>query len=404
MSRALALVALLAACDPVLAPVDTGGGLDAPTDTPIDAPRVDGGTPDAPLGCVTAATGFPRAIGLPEPTPDGVFDPDLARDPATGRIWASYSAVLGAPGTGRVSTHLAYSDDDGASWCYAGVVNPAETVTDLPSELAGARAHWSHETSSLSFEEGAPADARWRLAWHRYLHVDGESAATARHFEHGWIAERVAATPEGLASAPERKLFSASLYHQPGIEAWNDAAPGGAPSQRLDGEGCAIVVEPTFLSVGGELLSAVHCARSATDRTTELYAFDRALGEWAHRGRLLAASDAGAIGAGLDGINAAELVAYGGGVRLVVTPTLADIYRGCAVFELDAALGALVDATGDGPDLRYFLPLGGAASAPFGGACSFLEGSALGLVYSELHTTRPTFNAMATGTVLLESP
>src|SRR5262245_604666 len=74
---------------------------------PVDAGRRDGPpTCDAAVSCGSAASGFPRPLGLPERAPDGVFDPDIMRDPSDGRLWVSYSAVDGPPGSGLVSTHL----------------------------------------------------------------------------------------------------------------------------------------------------------------------------------------------------------------------------------------------------------------------------------------------------------
>ena len=56
----------------------------------------------------------------------GIFDPSLARDPASNRLWMSYSSVETSnfypPAQyWAVSIRLAFSDDNGASWQDAGV-------------------------------------------------------------------------------------------------------------------------------------------------------------------------------------------------------------------------------------------------------------------------------------------
>jgi hypothetical protein len=66
---------------------------------------------------------FPEEINLPPSGDNGAYDPSVATDPMTGRVWMSYSRVEGQAGSGYVSTHLAYSDDGGATWNYSGLIN-----------------------------------------------------------------------------------------------------------------------------------------------------------------------------------------------------------------------------------------------------------------------------------------
>ncbi|MEZ4253694.1 MAG: exo-alpha-sialidase [Polyangiales bacterium] len=398
----LAALACVPACGDGTEPqTDAATLADAASDSGIE---LDAGT-DASVECRTAAGAFPRALGVPEPRPDGVFDPDLVRDPESGRLWLSYSAVDGAPGRGRVSSHLAYSDDDGDSWCYAGTTNESETVplTALPTGITGTSAHWSHETSALVHDPGAPTNERWRLVWHRYLHVEDGSGADGRRFEHGWIAQRVSATPEGLLVAPEQKLFSTAAYHATStVEAYNDAAPGGTPRVRLDTleglEGCLVATEPALLAVDTTLHFALFCARSAVDTRVMLIRLDHATEEFRMTGTVVTASDAATLNPEYDGLNAADLYAQDGGYRLLLTPTTASRYRGCFAFEIDLTTARLRDDTGDGPDPSFSLPLGESSDAPFGGACTALAGSRLGLIYGEVRRTAPAFTLTASGT------
>ena len=113
--------------------------------------------PEAPAVCTVGSGPFPRPLELPNPEPNGVFDPNLARDPETGRLWMAYSGVSGPAGSGLVSTHLAYSDDDGTTWCHAGVVNQARDVPreEQPARVAGSNGHWNHEVAAIVTAESS---------------------------------------------------------------------------------------------------------------------------------------------------------------------------------------------------------------------------------------------------------
>ena len=179
----------------------------------------------------------------------GIFDPFLACDPDTGRIWMSYSAVdaSGWVSNRRISTRLAFSDDAGASWEDAGItVNDSVDFTDGEYRIT-----WEQEVSSLCLDTNAPPAQRWKMVWHRYAAV-GE----ARLFEHGWIGMKCAASPEELASASERKLFVGSNYNST-----NDTVIG-APEIRLDQldpalNSCAVFSEPALFVSGTNLYACL---------------------------------------------------------------------------------------------------------------------------------------------------
>jgi len=123
----------------------------------------DAGVTDAELDAVDA--GPPRCDAVSDgrlvlPGDDnGIFDPSVATDPASGRVWMSYSSVDGPGGSGRISTWLAYSDDGGQRWCGARRVNAARDVptAERPAALAAFPTHWSHEVSALVYDVDAPA-------------------------------------------------------------------------------------------------------------------------------------------------------------------------------------------------------------------------------------------------------
>ncbi|MEO0325542.1 MAG: sialidase family protein [Myxococcota bacterium] len=333
---------------------------------------------------------------MPRAEPNGSYDPDLVRDPDTGRLWMVYSGVDGAAGAGLISTHLASSDDDGRTWCHAGRVNAAAPVprSAQPAALAQDAAHWSHEVATLAFVPDAPAETRWWLAWNRYLHVvDADPRTEDRRFEHGWVAVRRAASPEALLGAEERKLFSARGYHaDPAVEAWNEAAPGGPPEQRWDRDeafgDCLVLIEGSLLAVDGRLLWAGTCVRRGR-LDVVLASFDVATRRWSAEGTLLTPEDAEALEPRLTAFNAPDLYGVGDEVRLLVSP-VAGAYRGCLEFALD------VDRRRVGAPLTAIAPKSGAEFLQ-SGPCTFAEGTALGIVSGDTRRSGIQFVMEATG-------
>jgi hypothetical protein len=180
---------------------------------------------------------FPKPLELPALWNNGVYDCTVEGDPESGRVWMVYSGVDLIDGYSLVSTHLAYSDDGGATWQYTGVINQWEQVArkDFPAEYSDARAaFWQHEVPSLVYDKGAPPNEQWRLLWHRYLHVDDNiDGNDDRKITYGWIGTKTASSPEELTDAPERKLFSSFGYNlTPEIAAYNwlshDSIPGSS--------------------------------------------------------------------------------------------------------------------------------------------------------------------------------
>jgi len=411
--RTLCLVAgvaglLSSACsssDPDGGSGNTGGSAGAGGASAGGASAGGAGGAGGAVECTTHAGPLPWALDLPGAEPNGVFDLDFAHDPETDRLWATYSGVTGPAGNGQVSTHLAYSEDGGATWCGGWTLNPATTVTaaDLPSGASADEGHWNHETSSLVYDSGAPASERWRLVWHRYLVVDdGVPTTDDRLFAHGWYAQRRAATPDALRDAPEEKLFSGVAYSvNAATEAYNDAQPGGAPlhswNQDLDLADCLLFAEPGLLAEAGSLYLATFCARSATDTPIVLVGLEHATNTWSYRGALLENADGAAIGASTTGFNGADLFATDGRNRLVVTPVSGDGYQGCVVYDVDLLAGTLLDADANGPDILYSLPATTDGDIFHWGACAYHEASDTGLVVSNAYLTGVTFRLSATG-------
>lgn len=406
----LLAVLLLTACDD-----DSHSTHDAGPDSALDGDVIDGdvfdGDSDAAdddsghdASCITGTEELPRELLLPEPDPNGVYDPDLAWDPTEERLWMAYSGVDGPAGSGKVSTHLSFSDDRGVTWCHAGVVNLSQEVpmAEQPQDIAQEEAHWSHETPSLTYDPDAPMSSRWRLVWHRYLHVEDNVAGNEdRHFEYGWIAQRRAATPWELFEAPQEKLFSSVVYHiNPAIEAYNDAVPGGEPIKRFDTDpafgDCLAFAEPGVAASQGRLYAALFCFRSAEQQDIVLASYSHATEQWEAVGTLLTTQDAQTIHADLIGFNAADIYDTPSGWRLMVSPTVG-AYLGCIEYALDLTAGTLQDLNGDGPDPLFAMEKNSDPNVYQSGACTYHHESNTGVISGDVYFTGVQFHLHATG-------
>ncbi|MEM7604332.1 MAG: hypothetical protein AAF411_03170 [Myxococcota bacterium] len=346
--------------------------------------RVDGGTER----CIGSTDG---ALLLPGDD-NGVFDPSVAFDPRTSRLWMSYSSVDGAAGEGRISTWLAFSEDGGDTWCGAQRINAAEDVPDasLPTPLAGSDSFWSHEVSSLAFDPQAPEGQRWRLVWHRYLHADdGDAATDDRRFEYGWIAQRTAPTPEALYEAAESKLFAAAGYRAD--LAFNNSVIG-EPEVFVDALNpalsmCLVMTEPAMVAESEGLLYMAACGSRSGVRIVSLRLN---AGAWSFIGEQLRPEDAQAINAALTGFNAADLHRHGDQTRLLISPVMGGLYRGCILYNVvdGVVSGAPIEATRPHTD--------GTIQS---GVCAFDPALRAGMIFGETHFGEPQFRLFATGII-----
>jgi hypothetical protein len=303
---------------------------------------------------------FPEEINLPPSGDNGAYDPSVATDPMTGRVWMSYSRVEGQAGSGYVSTHLAYSDDGGATWNYSGLINQAEEVlpADRPSEFASAvSAHWNHEVSSIVYDPDAPSTERWRLIWHTYLHVDdGIAGNEDRKFIYGWIATRTASDPTLLASDTTKKLFSAMGYHiSTDVESYNNSIDGGVPQVKLHELNSILsdVVafsEPGMVSYNGDLYVSLS-AETMTDGKVILIKFDHTSIDWNYLSTLLSPSDAQTLNSNWNRFSASDLFIKGTQAYLLASPVIT-LYEGSMLFKLNLTAGE-VEKSGGIPNVIY---------------------------------------------------
>ncbi len=356
------------------------------------------------LECVSIDDTLPAEVSLPQPEPNGIFDPNLAYDPASGRLWVVYSGVDGKAGVARVSTHLAYSEDGGHTWCGGWRINAATNVSqsELPAGVSAVSAFWNNETPALVFDEFAPANERWRLVWHKYLLLDdGEPGTEDRHFEYGWIAQKKASNPEGLLDAPEEKLFSSLAYHSnPSIEEYNNAAEGGLPKKSWVGDpnlgSCIVFAEPGMLALDGKLYVAMYCYKSANQQDIVLVEFDHSTHQWQYVNTLLTVDDAHSLNSQLSNFNAADLVESDHGESLLlVSPAVNGTYVGCLAYRLN-----LADGTVSKSDPVVWIPKQDLPNLIQSGACTYQKQSFLGLVIGNTWLDGIQFRLKATGTSL----
>ena len=319
--------------------------------------------------------------------PDGIFDPALAFDPGTSRIWMSYSEVGDSamwPGQNTtIDTRLAYSDDAGATWQDAGLeINTALDVT-LPLTPPNDAGTWVHEVSSIVYDPGAPAAERWKILWHHYLTINGVT-----HYEIGWIAMRTAPAPDGPWSA-ERKLFAGTLY---------DSVTYGATEVQLDQldpelNNCQVFSEPGMVATADALYAVLLGIDPTVDNRIILlkWPYPNPSGKWQYLGSLLIGNVDGPL-FGYDAFTAPDMFIRGSTHYLIATPrtgTISPTYLGTFVFEIEDIDAATLIRTGGVPDL--VMELYGADGSHNGAAGYVAEATASGIIYSEVFITPSPF-------------
>ena len=331
-------------------------------------------------------------ISIPGAPDHGIFDPSVASDGA-GKLYMSLSGVTSTiPGGGFATlgtrTYLAVSGDQGKSWQLSGVINP-DVEVQLSRAPSPHRGRWQSEVSALVFDAQAPKQARWKLVWHQYLNINGD-----RKFEHGWIAYKEAATPEGLAAAKPVKLFTAAAYDTVSDKAdgWTHTpipGPGVNKVRKLASalENCIAVSEPGLLAKPDALYLSMICFKPkllgllGASHHVILLKCARpceaaAPGAWSHAGTVLTPEDSEALNLGK--FSASDLFSDGGRDYITVSPdgkTPVDgAYKGCAVFRFaDLARGKLEHGANGHP-----VPVATASvnKDSFNGACTFVPAGA----------------------------
>ena len=374
-----------------------------------------GSSSDADQGPVTAAerVTFGGAGDL------GIFDPAVTRDPVSGRLWMSYSSVKTSAFYlssvyWAVSIRLAFSDDNGASWQDVGVelasseeetVGPMASGFPTPDITAGSQGIWQSETSALIYDPGAAANERWKLIWFQYLNAD----LTSYFAEHSWIALKMAATPQELASATPVKLFGGVGLLADGS---NTGSPvfsplGGVPAIQLNSDlsrtrgvvnltelTFCVFAEPGLHATTSALYLTIYCADVSTAPLSEYLVYFRCGSpcditnkmSWEYLGRLLTPAD-GQLATGFHHYQAPALVTSNGKTYLMATPVdtaVGDRYNGCRVYELvDVDSNQLRRESGNLVEVARVDGVAGSHN----GACAAFPGLDGGLLLSQFQAT-----------------
>lgn len=327
----------------------------------------------------------------------GIFDASIADTPAGQRAWMSYSAVNPSTrwpkkNTRSVSTRLAYSDDRGASWRDAGVVNEAKDV-ELSDPLRRSGT-WINEVSSITYDQWDPTPNKWKLFWPHYLIVNQKSL-----FEHGWLAYKTASSPEGLKLAKEEKLFVGLGYQNV-----NDEDSDKTRSPLLDAphikiqklnpalKNCVALSEPGAMSTPEGIYLALGCYEShffGIETKIVLLKCGRPCditkpSSWQYLSTLLTEKDAGHFNA--DAFSAADLFASGSSHYLIASPVtdqpVHGAYNGCMVFQFDSLEKGQLIKSDKWPKLIKRIS---GAPKTFNGACTYRPSAEnAGFIYAEL--------------------
>ncbi len=307
----------------------------------------------------------------------GYGDPSLRRDPASGRLWLSYSYLSVHPWPSPefgVGIHLASSDDGGASWRFERVL--ARSAGELDPAPPGGLGVSVHEVSTLA-PLGDGAGSRWFGMHLRYFQPFGEEDRRpgSLHFRLGRSG-----SPLGLGWGRGARL--AGPITDP---AWGTDLD--LSTLHPDLAGCAAWTEPALYGLDGTLYLVAQClvvdlatgARRPGDEFLGVFASAgrgplRQL-EWSWRGRLTDRRDARALGGQV--LTQPDVArARDGSLLLLVTPKRlfgGERHKGCRALELESldpprlrrnAAGRPVvradirssDSTGLGPGLCAYDP------------------------------------------------
>jgi len=328
----------------------------------------------------------------------GYGDPSLELDPSTGTLWLSYSwldVLVSDPGPPPVidfgvRTHLARSDDGGASFTFVRSVNETVPLAHPDTAVQG----WTtHEVSTL-VREGPGA---WQMMWFTYFDPFGEPPGPEDRSDYYY-------TRSNASSAAA--LGDAS---QPWIRGWGTSPSFGAQydlstiPQLAD---CFAFTEPALFSQGGAIYLATSCVVIAggvrRDDLERLVLLRQEAGGYSYVGTLLDSADALDLGA--TRIEQADLaVSRSGAVLLIATPIVSGgtpEHLGCVVFHVSDLGTAQVerDAAGNAVQLARITGDDGSVGP---GLCTYDAASQTGLLMV-LHVLNPdpyemVFSLRATG-------
>lgn len=346
--------------------------------------------PELSIAGDVAAT---REEGEPSPF-RGFADASLRRDPASGRLWMAYSwpTVHELPGGGlapSVETHLASSDDGGASWSFERVLFPSEPGVDEGGSLEPG--HVGHEVPNLLPLVAADGTVDWVGVRLDYFLPDAGGFRRRPTTSFRIVVSR-AASPALLAEGPAVTL--ASAVTAPG---WGAALDLSELAPELGK--CALWNEPALAGDRERIYLALRCLAFEADLRTpavaesDLVVFSAApAGEpaawsWSYEGRLAGGAEAVELGGrGLTQLELAE--GRDGGLLAIVTPDdwsaeLREfLHFGCRAVEVESLSPPRL-ARGAAGELVVRASVDASDLAPLGpGSCGYDPASATGIVFA----------------------
>ncbi len=306
---------------------------------------------------------------------NGIFDPTVEYDAATGDGWLAYSAVFGAadPWGPNVETHIAKSEDAGATWTFEAVVNPSmPTSVTIPGE-GPTSGFWNYEVASLVNDPDDPG-AEWKLFAHRIFRRDSPDATVEQSVPaFSWIVMRTASDPAGPWAA-ERALFRSAQFPPAPY------APDAIVVEALDASlsGLLVYSEPGAFERDGTLyVSLSGLTLTGPDRILVLASDDHGL-SWRYAGTPLVEADAAPLGyLGFDG---SAIVEDRGRVFLLATPESPGVlHDGTLAFELASLDPAILVRDMGVPVIHLALPAQpGLPAERRGGQSDYHEGNTSG--------------------------
>jgi hypothetical protein len=317
----------------------------------------DGEQPVEPveLDCLAGAADCPELVidgDAPDELPGGGLsefhgfaDPTIRSDPDSDRIWMAYSwpnvHVVGLRHVPGVDTHLAFSDDDGATWQFHSKLWPSEAALDLSGSLESG--YIDHEVPNI-LPRTTPGGTIWYGVRLNYFvsNTGGYQTRKGSSFRLGIMQ---ADSPAELAAADVAVLGSAYTHPNWGVDTYLAAL-------HPDVATCDLWNEPALYWHADELYLAVHClgydeaTLLPTVAENDLVVFatpaDGHVTDWVWRyvGKLAGHTEALELGG--VGLTQVDIVKDGAGQWLaVVTPedwSIAEddfIHYGCRVVEIE---------------------------------------------------------------------
>jgi hypothetical protein len=313
---------------------------------------------------------------LPDPF-RGYGDPSLEFDASTGILWLAYSWLnidVSDPGPPLVfdlgvRTHLARSDDNGASFTFVRAINDTAIESHPDTGVTG----WSvHEVPTLLQEPSGD----WQLLWYKYFNPLGTVTGVDERQEYLYW-RTIAAAPDQLGDMSG--VWAKALATSP---SWGAPVDFNAIVELAD---CVTLTEPALFAFNNDTYLASSCLiADATGRRADLerlVLLQQTANGYRYIGDILGAQDAADLG--VDVIQQADIsVARDGSILLVVTPIILDAdpsHQGCVVFEFaDFASGTLVRDTSGVAVPRTVITADGNGLGP--GLCSYDASSETGVL------------------------